>query len=222
MRVGVYSNTASRLWSYIEALDVEVGGFGYAFLDDDESLGWTDVFLVPQTVSGSEVDFDADGLASAVEKAASDGVLGQEGFVWVSWHSHHSMKAFWSSTDERCIRTYGEAGIPALLSFVGNHQHEYKLRLDLFGVQHGGIAVPQVTIGDLRLEHHAEDRLASEIAAEIKANVTRRKKVKQQSLPGARLERALQTWDGDDNGYIVGPDGLGYLGFDSMAWEEWE
>ncbi len=231
MRIFTTSDVKLKLWTLIESIDTEVGGFGYGFLTDEKDLLWQDVFLVPQLVSGSEVAFDGDGITAAIERAATDDVLGQPGFVWVSWHSHHTMKAFWSSTDEDCIRTYGAAGVKHLLSFVGCHDHDYRMRLDFFGVKHDGFEIPQVTIGDLRLIadplDSAFDAIGKEIAANVKKAPVKPTFVmgKRPSDPGEAVERALERRaalmvgdDVGDNGYFVGPAGLEYMGFDQMAW----
>ena len=225
--VYITSNTAFKLWMTIESLKTEVGGFGYAYWDEKcKSMVWDDVFLVPQLVSGSEVAFDGDGIAAAVERASADGRLGQDEFVWVSWHSHHSMAAFWSKTDEECIETYGKSGVTRLLSFVGCHDHRYKMRLDFFGVQHHGITIPQITMDDLRLTYDPDDIVVAEVMDDIDRNVKERPMPKatkpwvmtpknQNPMPGDKLEEAFETLE--DNGWLVGPEGL--VGFDTMAWE---
>lgn len=141
-----------KLWHYVRAIKTEVGGFGYARQISACEVVVEDVWLAPQYVSHSEVDFiDGDGVAYAINKAADDGRLGEDDFVWVSWHSHNTMKAFWSGTDEACINGYGKSGIKRLLSIVGNHKLEYSQRLDFFNVKHDGFALPQVTFDDLTL-----------------------------------------------------------------------
>lgn len=174
MRIYVTSDAHAKVWAFVRTLNTEVGGFGYAKRVEDGLL-WYDTFLVPQEVSHSEVSFDGGGIAAAVERAASDGVLGAEDHVWVSWHSHHTMKAFWSATDEKCIETYRDAGIANLISFVGCHDHEYRLRFDMFGVEHHGITMPQVTIDELTLLCDPADELFGSIFDEIAKNVRKTK-----------------------------------------------
>jgi hypothetical protein len=234
MSIDVYipSHTTVRLWTMIEQVSTEVGGFGYAFWDEKtQSLIWDDVFLVPQFVSHSEVAFDGDGIAIAVERAIEDEVLQREDFVWVSWHSHHSMKAFWSITDESCIETYAKSGVTKLLSFVGCHDHDYRMRLDCFNVKHAGITLPTVTLDELKLVPDPADKVIDDVLDEIQQNVKKRPvqavkawTSKNKSLPGAKLDKALAKvaadhetwwttqsieWDDDEyNGFSVGPTGL--------------
>jgi hypothetical protein len=169
----------ARLWAFIKAVKVEVGGMGYAFKQDDGSLLWRDAFLIPQEVSSSEVDFEkTGGDQRAIERAVEDGVLDDPRFVWVSWHSHHTMKAFWSGTDDSRIAAMSKVGITRMLSFVGTHSGEYEMRFDLFGVEEHDVRVGQVTIGSVRFEAEAAREpsdFEKSIAAEIEENVTEKK-----------------------------------------------
>lgn len=175
MNVLIEPNTERRLWALIRAVETEIGGWGYARLDGSDLI-WSEVFLVPQEVSSSEVDFESTGGdAAAVERAISDGVLDDLGFVWVSWHSHNSMKAFWSTTDDARIAAMAKTGITRLLSFVGCHDGNYRLRLDVFDVQAHDISLGQVSLADLKLVSAADDEFTVSISKEIAANVTEAK-----------------------------------------------
>lgn len=166
-----------RVWGLIDNIKTEVGGFGYAAIEEDEAGGkfivWYDVFLVPQTVTSGEVDYetkDGSGVGYAIARAADDGVLGKDDHVWVSWHSHNSMKSFWSGVDEKCINDFGKSGMPMLMSLVGNHDHEYKARLDFFDVEHCGLIIPKVTMDDLTIDLDGDepvDPFVEEIKAEL-------------------------------------------------------
>lgn len=178
-----------RLWAFIEAHKTEVGGFGFARFDrQNDRIVWDETFLVPQLVSHGEVDIQNEGLVYAIEKANNAGRLDADDFVWVSWHSHHTMKAFWSSTDEKCIKTYGGAGMKSLLSFVGCHDHEYRMRLDFFGVEHDRLVIPQLTMDEQDLWPQIDDPLNVDIYHEIKENVEVKKyaPATQQSFGGAK------------------------------------
>jgi hypothetical protein len=175
MNIYITQEARERLWAFVEAVNIEIGGFGYAFIDKDGDITWTDTFLVPQYSSSSEVDFEGtDGDAVAIEYAAKDGHLGADDFVWVSWHSHHTMKPFWSQTDEKRITGLGKTGIRHLLSFVGCHDHSYRLRLEMFGIEHHGIKMSTVTSDDLKFVADPRDALLKEINAEIKENLLKR------------------------------------------------
>lgn len=197
MNVTIDTNADRRLWAFIRAVDTEIGGWGYARLDGSD-LTWYEVFLVPQEVSGAEVDFEATGGdAAAVERAIADDVLADPSFVWVSWHSHHTMEPYWSKTDESRIAAIAKTGVKRLLSFVGSHNGDYKLRLDVFDVQAHDIALPQVSLTDLRLESPADDEFTASIKQDIAANVTR---IKSNLTPSWLDSRSLPApWPDDDS-----------------------
>lgn len=175
MKVTIDTNTERRLWAFIRSVDTEIGGWGYAKLDGTDLL-WHEVFLVPQEVSGSEVDFEATaGDTAAVERANADGVLEDPSFVWVSWHSHHTMKAYWSNTDDARIAAMSKTGVRRLLSFVGSHDGTYRLRLDVFDVQAHDIVLKQVTLNDLTLDSSPDNEFMASISSEIAVNVKRTK-----------------------------------------------
>jgi hypothetical protein len=175
MHVLITANTERRLWALIRAIDTEIGGWGYARLDGD-NIVWENVFLVPQQVSESEVDFESTGGdTAAVEQAIKDGVLDDPAFVWVSWHSHHSMKPFWSKTDDARIAAMAKTGVTRLLSFVGCHDGQYELRLDVFGVEAHGVRLGQVSMNELELTSEKDDEFTASIRDEIAANVKEKK-----------------------------------------------
>lgn len=171
MKVLITANTERRLWALIRAIDTEIGGWGYARLDEDNII-WENVFLVPQQVSHSEVDFESTGGdGAAVERAIKDGVLEEPAFVWVSWHSHHSMKPFWSETDDARIKAMAKTGVTRLLSFVGCHDGQYELRLDVFGIEAHGVRLGQVSVNELKLTSETDDEFTASIQGEIASNV---------------------------------------------------
>jgi hypothetical protein len=181
MDVLIEQNTERRLWALIRAVGTEIGGWGYARLDG-RILIWDEVFLVPQEVSDSEVDFEATGGdVAAIERGINDGALEDPAFVWVSWHSHHSMQPFWSKTDNARIAAMANTGITRLLSFVGSQDGTYRMRLDVFDVHAHDVSLGQVSLDELKLIS-ADDVFTASISHEIAANV---KVIEAQSLCGA-------------------------------------
>lgn len=83
------------------------------------------MFITKQTVSSAEVDFDED----AIDQLLLDCV--ENGTVISGWlHSHNSMKAFWSGTDEGTITKLNNYIGNWLLSIVGNNKMELVGRID--------------------------------------------------------------------------------------------
>lgn len=178
MKVTIDPLAERRLFAFIRAKTVEVGGMGYARLEDDGTIHWRETFLIPQEVSSTEVDFEStNGDTVAIERAITDGVLDDPNFVWVSWHSHHTMQAYWSGTDDKRIAAMSKVGVKRLLSFVGCHDGSYELRLDVFGVAAHGIDLGQVTVSKLALtrEPQVPDEFTAQIRAELDENVKSKK-----------------------------------------------
>jgi hypothetical protein len=221
----VYISSAAhlRLWNFIDSVSTEIGGMGYANLLEDGDVLVKEVFLLPQIVSAAEVDFDeTGGDAFAIEKACNDGVLTDPSFVWFSWHSHNSMGVGWSPTDDKRIEALRLAGIHHLVSFVGNHRHEYKCRYDAYGIEHHGARIPHVEMHGLELYlDPAEDWFAA-CEAEIKEHVKKKVHTVQTwkggqlvgsrpagtpTQPGRTLVRELSESEMADSAFEVGPTG---------------
>lgn len=147
-----------RFWHFIDAVSTEIGGFGYATIEAHDIIVVDTLYPVAQYATAGEVDFiEGGGVAEAIGRCVEDGRFGDPNFIWLSWHSHNTMSVFWSNKDEDCISQYADQGIPNLLSIVGNHKHEYKLRLDCFGVESNGLLIEHVQMHDLNLKNDPDD-----------------------------------------------------------------
>lgn len=118
-----------RWWQYCYLTQGEVGAFMYVTIDKDLKLAVVDdLFLVPQEASAAEVDFMAEGLPYAIEKAASEDRLADlRGCI----HSHGEMSTFWSGTDEDMIRKMGLT-TDWFVSCVTNRKGSFRGRIDVF------------------------------------------------------------------------------------------
>ena len=202
VNVTITSDAEARLWGLIRAVDTEIGGWGYAFADG-EAITWSKTFLVPQIATHSEVDFEATGGdIAAIERAAEDGVLNQPDFVWVSWHSHHTMKPFWSKTDDKRIAAMRQAGVTRLVSFVGCHDGSYRLRVDVFDVEAHGIRIPQVTLDELDLHSDPDDEFAADIMREVAVNL-RKPAPKQTFLPAPKKQAADPRMHNVEEAFVI-------------------
>lgn len=122
-----------RLWEYIRATDSEIGGFGWAF-EDDGAWYWTHLELPEQEATPASIDYDDDALMQVLVNAEQHGVLDDPRFAWVVWHSHGHLSTYFSKTDiEESIELLGGIGqVKRLFNFVGNHDGNYKLRVDVW------------------------------------------------------------------------------------------
>ena len=105
----------------------EIAGQLIVVKDDDGDYILQEPVIMKQTVSGGECNLDAGELAKYYSKNANkygDNIR----FCW--WHSHHTMKAFWSGTDDSTILS--NPSKDWTLSLVVNLKKEYKLRIQFF------------------------------------------------------------------------------------------
>ena len=121
----------SKILTYAEAAydmhGTEIGGMAHAF---NENGVWTvkDPVLIDQTIATSNCTLNKEALAvyysDSVKHYKKEDITSDK-FLYVWWHSHHNMQAFWSSTDEKTILEAAENG-PSM-SLVVNIKGEYKL-----------------------------------------------------------------------------------------------
>lgn len=123
-----------KLQEYCDLCPVEVAAMGYATLEDN-IVKVNEVFLVPQTVSGTSVEFMSTGFPWAVNKALKEGRIDELRFCW---HSHVNFGAFFSSTDKDMVRKVRDHGpIPWFASVVLNKKGETHAQLDYFHLGEG-------------------------------------------------------------------------------------
>lgn len=181
MHIYMSSSVHLRVRHFVENVETEVGGLGYAkFIPGgDGDMLWYEAFLIPQMVGPAEVDFEeTNGDAWALEKALNDGVLGLADHVWVSWHSHAKLSLGWSTTDEDRIRALRNTGIKHLLSYETNHDRRYIARYDAFDINHGAAVIPHVIMKDVTVGFDPSEELFDTAQQEIDEHV--QKKVYQQ------------------------------------------
>ncbi len=122
-------DTWTRLEEYTRLCPVEIACMGYATLDEGNVVV-DDVFLVPQEISLSSVEFLEKGLPYAVKKALKEDRLDELRFCW---HSHATHGAFFSPIDEDMVRKVRDASpIPWYANVVLNKKGETHAQLDYF------------------------------------------------------------------------------------------
>ena len=105
----------------------EIGGQMIVVQDEEGDYILKSPEIMKQTVSGGECNLDAAELALFYVKSAK--AYGKNvRFCW--WHSHHTMGAFWSGTDDHTILT--NVAKDWSVSLVVNLKKEYKLRIQFF------------------------------------------------------------------------------------------
>ena len=106
----------------------EIGGMLVAIQDEDKDWELKDPVILKQTISASNCVLDKEALALYYTKAGTKYKKKNFRFVW--WHSHHTMKAFWSATDLKAIDEYKDGDFS--FSLVVNLDQEYKFRVSIW------------------------------------------------------------------------------------------
>ena len=142
----------------------EIGGQLVVLEDKDGDFILEDPVILKQEISAGNCELDGQELAIHYSKMI--GKYGNEvRHCW--WHSHHTMGAFWSGTDDATILSH-----PAndwTLSLVVNLKREYKLRIQFFKPF---LHEENVELNFLQEEHVTDDMLDNEVK-ELCAKETR-------------------------------------------------
>lgn len=162
MKLVLTADAWQKMRYYVDACTGEVSGLGRIEKRDGD-LYVTDVAIFEQAVSGSHSDIDTDALARfQVERVrAGDDMSGWR--LW--WHSHASMKAFFSGTDTSTIDASHEFGY--LVSLVTNHEHDIVARVDVYE------PVRVHATLEVEIEERENDELKKAVEAEVREKVRR-------------------------------------------------
>ncbi len=131
MKLNIERKAWQKICAYVDNCDYEIGGLGQVTCDGDE-FTVSDVEIFTQVVTSAHVDMTAETLALfQTEKVRAKQSMKDYKF-W--WHSHAKMEAFFSGTDTGTIDSSTEFNW--LVSFVTNHKHALKARLDIYTPVH--------------------------------------------------------------------------------------
>ena len=158
-----------KIMYYIKGCDTEISGFFDVVWDKElKSFMVGEVYLLDQTVTGTETEMDEDAIARFNHTLIKSGVK-QLPRGW--WHSHVNMGAFWSGTDDKAMDDLKNDTFT--ISIVGNKRSEFKVKLNCY--------YPfEFAIDDLKLEIlEPEETIPASIVKEIAKKV----KVKAKELP---------------------------------------
>ena len=124
----------------------EISGLMTAMPQEDGRFKLGDVEILKQQNSGSNTELDKDSVTTYMSKYAMKYNNNNIKFVW--WHSHHTMGAFWSGTDEKEIDAWKNKSFS--LALVINLKEEYVFRVSIWNV--GGIEVEEHYDTNLTIE----------------------------------------------------------------------
>ena len=106
----------------------EISGLATAVPNKDGVFTISDIEILKQENSGSNTELEADSVTEYKMKHALKYKNPNMKFVW--WHSHHTMAAFWSGTDEKEIEAWKNESFS--LALVVNLRQEYKFRVSVW------------------------------------------------------------------------------------------
>ena len=108
----------------------EISGLMTAIPQKDGRFKLNDVEILKQQNSASNTELDKDAVTAYMSKYAMKYNNNKIKFVW--WHSHHTMGAFWSGTDENEINAWKNKSFS--LALVINLREEYVFRVSVWNV----------------------------------------------------------------------------------------
>lgn len=106
----------------------EISGLMTALPQEDGRYVLSDIEILKQENSAANTSLDGDAVASYKMKYAMKHKNKNMKYVW--WHSHHTMDAFWSGTDEKEINAWENESFS--LALVINLKEEYKFRVSIW------------------------------------------------------------------------------------------
>ena len=115
----------------------EISGLATAVPDKDGNYIISDIEILKQENSGTNTELDADSVTNYKMKYGMKYKNPEMKFVW--WHSHHTMEAFWSGTDEKEIEAWKNDSFS--LALVVNLKQEYKFRVSIWKAS--GLSIEQ-------------------------------------------------------------------------------
>tara|TARA_R110002020_G_scaffold152890_1_gene331926 strand:+ start:27425 stop:28291 length:867 start_codon:yes stop_codon:yes gene_type:complete len=115
-----------------DTMKSEIGGMALMIKDEDNDWHLKDPVIMKQIVTGGNTHLDKVALSeyygrTAVKMLKKKNVVYK--YLW--WHSHHTMAAFWSGTDQDTIDE-AEEMCDLSFSLVVNLKEEYKFRIALW------------------------------------------------------------------------------------------
>ena len=106
----------------------EISGLLTAIPGKDGRYELDNAEILKQKNTGTNTTLDADSVSAYKMKYAMEYKNKNMKYVW--WHSHHTMKAFWSGTDENEINEWKNESFS--LALVINLKEEYKFRVSVW------------------------------------------------------------------------------------------
>ena len=114
-----------------ESMKTEIGGMALMIKDDNDDWHLKFPVILKQTVTAGNTHLDKEALAEYYGQTAYKMLKKKATYRYLWWHSHHTMGAFWSGTDQDTINEAEEMS-DLSFSLVVNLKEEYKFRVALW------------------------------------------------------------------------------------------
>lgn len=124
----------------------EISGLMTAIPQKDGTIKVGNVEILKQENTGTNTELDGEAVSEYTMKYAMKYKDKNMKFVW--WHSHHTMGAFWSGTDEREIDAWKNESYS--LALVINLKEEYLFRVSFW--KHNGLPMEKHIDTTLNIE----------------------------------------------------------------------
>ena len=128
MKLYLTSESWQKMSYFVDEVKTEISGLGKVEKTEEGEFIVTDVRIFEQVVSGAHSDIEAEALAKFQVELIKGNENPAEWVLW--WHSHASMKTFFSQRDTDTIDE--STDFRYLISLVTNHAHDFDARVDIF------------------------------------------------------------------------------------------
>lgn len=130
MKIFITPDAKQLLDLYVAAVDGEISGLGVVEVIDQELI-ITDIMLLEQESGHSDTELDPEAISRLIADVIASGEDPEKLKLW--WHSHGSMKAFMSTTDDATASKFGNGW---MVSLVLSKTSEPVCQLDVYDPIH--------------------------------------------------------------------------------------
>tara|TARA_R100000458_G_C8270737_1_gene245489 strand:+ start:1325 stop:2293 length:969 start_codon:yes stop_codon:yes gene_type:complete len=152
-----YAHSAHDLFN-----GAEIGGM--AIMEEKEKGEWwlIDPVILKQTVSGGSTSLDQEELAHYYTEVAMKRKNNPLRYRFLWWHSHHTMGAFWSGTDDKAIEEMSDGDFSfALVVSWKSDPNEHILRVSYWDPEEAHVDT------EFDIYNQPEKKIAKSIVKEV-------------------------------------------------------
>lgn len=162
VKLQIPRSSYERIMAYAQACDQEISGFAdLEFNQATKSFVVGEVYLLDQVVGAAETSMTEEAVSAAMLQFIKEGKT-QMPRLW--WHSHVSMQAFFSGTDDATMANLKNDSF--IIGLVVNKRYETKTQLRIYSYG--------IIFDDLEIEIiNTQNKVDPAIIAEINKKVTK-------------------------------------------------